>query len=355
MTTADLTGLLRSSRPVAPDRLRDRVRAIAATADAPSRRTFRLPLPRLRIALPVAVATAVAAAALIAVVRPQHTQTQIEASPPRAKRAADSGSRIERSLAPVTTTQTYGAATSDHAAAGSATAPAPAPTAGRAQDYEAQIGLEVKDDDALSNATKRAMSIAESLGGHILNVQYASGGTGNAELTLRVPTSRVEDAISQLTSLGRITSQQVQIQDLQEQLDRLDQRIATLRRRIAHITALLRDPSLSAERRADLEAERATLQTALRSERRQRSGTAQQAAFATIQLSMTTKEQSETPAPASRFHRSLHELGRVLTWEGIVALYVLAVSAPFAVLGALLWLGTRTRRRGVESRLLARS
>ena len=36
MTSADLTELLRASRPVAPDTLRERVRAIAAAGPAPA-------------------------------------------------------------------------------------------------------------------------------------------------------------------------------------------------------------------------------------------------------------------------------------------------------------------------------
>ena len=48
MTSADLTELLRTSRPVAPDGLRERVRAIADVKPPPSRsRSF--PVPRLRL------------------------------------------------------------------------------------------------------------------------------------------------------------------------------------------------------------------------------------------------------------------------------------------------------------------
>jgi hypothetical protein len=213
----------------------------------------------------------------------------------------------------------------------------------------------VKDNDALSNATKRAMSIARGLGGYVVSAQYATSESGTAQLTLRVPSARVQDAIAQLTSLGKITSQQVQIQDLQEQLDALDKQVAVLRARIAHVTALLANPDLTAERRAQLEAERAQLQQALRGIRQQRAGTAQQAAFATIQLAMTTEEQSSAPVAASRLRRSLDQAGQILTWEGIALLYTLVVVVPFALVGALVWYTGRARRRSEEARLLARS
>src|SRR5262249_60700739 len=121
--------------------------------------------------------------------RTTRTFPQPASSPPTvAKSGADSAQA-----------QVHGAPASGGAAT------APSPTTGRAQDFQAQIGLEVKDDDALSSATKRAMTIAQNLGGYVDSVQYASGGTGTAALTLRVPTDKVQDAIAQRTARGRIT------------------------------------------------------------------------------------------------------------------------------------------------------
>jgi hypothetical protein len=351
MTSADLTELLRTSRPVAPDTLRGRVRAIAAAKPASSPFLgFRL--PRLRLALPVVAATAVAAAALIAVVRPAHQVHQEAARRMGTFAATPSTTTVPawgaatdqaQSKAPSTTQQ--------HQAAGTA----PAPTAGRAVDYQAQIGLEVKDGDALSSATARAQTIARDLGGYVVSVQYASSDTGTSSLTLRVPTVKVQDAIGQLTALGKITSQQVQIQDLQEQLDQLSRQIVVLRGRIAHITALLANPDLTPERRAQLQARRDQLQTDLRTTRQQSTGVSQQAALATIQVTLATKQTSATPVPGSRARRTLDEAGRILTWEGVALLYGLVVVGPFALVGALGWLGARTRKRSEERRLLARS
>ena len=348
MTSADLTELLRASRPVAPDALRERVRAVAAARPAPS--PFpRFRVPRLRLVVPAVAATAVAAAGLIAVVRPEHQQTQV-----RAAKQLTHGA-VREAAPPTTTAPVFGAASTDQAAQSLGVGAAPAPTTGRAVDYQAQIGIEVKDAAALSSATGRAQAIARDLGGYVVSVEYASADTGNASLTLRVPTTRVQDAIARLTALGTITSQQVQIQDLQEQLDQLARQIAVLRGRIAHITVLLSNPALTAERRAQLEAERAQLQTDLRSVRAQSTATSHRAALATIQLTLTTKEHSATPAPSSRIDRTLHQAGRIITWEGIALLYALVVAGPFALVGLLAWFGARLRRRSIESRLLARS
>jgi hypothetical protein len=354
MTSADLTELLRASRPTAPDALRERVRAITAAKPAPS--PFpRLRSPRLRLVVPAVAATAVAAAGLIAVVRPEHQQTQRQAEGRLTHEAAAS-----KTAPPTTTVPVFGAATDQAQSLApvtrqAAVGGAPAPTSGRAVDYQAQIGLEVKDGDALAAATARAQAIARDLGGYVVSVQYASADTGSASLTLRVPTEKVQDAIGRLTALGTITSQQVQIQDLQEQLDQLTRQITVLRGRIAHITALLADPNLTPDRRAQLETRRAQLQTDLRSTRLQSAGISKQASLATIQLTLATKQKSATPAPASRLRRTVHEAGRILTWEGIAVLYCLVVAGPFALVGALAWFGARMRRRSIESRLLARS
>jgi negative regulator of sigma E activity len=165
MTTADLTEQLRAARPVAPETLRERVRGIAASGAAPAERSrFQLPrLPRLRLALPAVAATAIAAAALIAVVRPGHQTTNLEAAkPPSTARSADlyhsaTPAQTKAADSPQTQVQRAGAGV------------APTPTTGRAQDYQAQIGLEVKDDDALSSATKRALTIVRNLGGYVVS------------------------------------------------------------------------------------------------------------------------------------------------------------------------------------------
>jgi hypothetical protein len=331
------------------------VRALAAAKPAVSPGS-RFRFPRLRLVVPAVAATAIAAAALIAVIRPEDQRTLQQA----AKQPGTAETLTAQ--APATTTPSYGRtaappATSKNGSAdlSAPTGTAPAPTTGRAVDYQAQIGLEVKDGDALSSATDRAQRIARDLGGYVVSVEYASSESGSASLTLRVPTAKVQDAIAQLTALGKITSQQVQIRDLQEQLDQLNRQITVLRGRIAHITALLTNPDLMPERRAQLQAQRVQLQTSLRTIRQQSAGVSQQAALATIQLTLATKGNSAVPAPASRVRRTLDEAGRILAWEGVALLYGLVVIGPFALVGAAAWLAARTRRRGEERRLLARS
>lgn len=358
MTPAEITAELRACRPAAPETLRAHVRALGTSVPAPNR-LARLRLPRLRVAIPALAATAVAAAALVAVLRPA-PGTHEEAAPSTrsAALATTAGSGASAGVG-TTNGQVHGtpapATTAADAQAKTPAASAPvAPGGGRAVDYQAQIGLEVKDGDALASATARAQTIVRDLGGYVVSATYATGDTGSSDLVLRVPSAKVQDALEQLTALGRITSQHVQVQDLQEQLDALANRIAVLRGRIAHVTALLADTGITAERRAQLEGERGRLQTSLRGLRQQESGVAQQAAFATVRLSLATDAAAAVPPPPSRARRTLDRAGEILAWEGVAALYALVVLAPLALLGGVAWFAARTRRRNVENRLLAR-
>ena len=346
MTAANLTAQIRAAKPIAPDGLRDRVRAIAMAEPAPAfRARLRVPglrLPRLRIVLPVTAATAVAAAAAIAFVHPREQQQNVLSA-----------------LNPATTELSAGAKGASTPSATDAATPsfkaaAPTPAAGRATRYAAQLTISVKNGNALSDATTRAQSIVRDLGGYVVNVSFASAEAGNSSLTLRVPTARVQDALTRLAALGRVVSQQAQIEDLQATLDQLDRRITVLRARVAHITALLTDTTLTSVRRAELGAQRTELQDALRGTHQSRSGTANEARYATVQLQLQTAAKAIAPPPSDA-DRILGQAGRILAWEGAAVLYALVIAGPFAVVAAAFAFTARARRRGQETRLLARS
>jgi hypothetical protein len=345
--TTDIVRELQATRPAASDALRDRVREIAIREPV-SRPSIASRLGLRRRLLLVVPAAAVAVAVAVGVVVLSRTQSVREATP-TAQEDAATGST---SLTAPATAKTDSA---DAPAGGEANrASGPTPTTGRAQRYQAQLAIEVADPDALSAATQKALSTARSLGGHVVSVSYSSADTGSAQLLLRVPTNRVQEAIVTLSGLGRIVSQQVQIDDLQGALDETDAMIASVRERIARIGARLESTTLDDGTRATLEARRATARQQLAELRAQRAATAGEAALATIQLALSTPSgQSAIPAAPSRFDRSLDDAARILVWEATGALYFLVVAAPVALLAAGAWLLTRTFRRRADERLLA--
>ncbi|HSF60711.1 MAG TPA: hypothetical protein VLA69_03380, partial [Gaiellaceae bacterium] len=97
-----------------------------------------------------------------------------------------------------------------------------------------------------------------------------------------------------------------------------------------------------------------TLRTELRGIRSGISATNAEARMSTIQLAVVTPGAFGAVAPSpNRLDRTIDEALNVLAWEAVVALAVLIVLAPFALVGLAAWLGRRAYRRREDERLLA--
>src|SRR5580765_656049 len=188
------------SLPGAPDSLRERVRSLPE----PQPR-FAWALPRidvrraLLVAAPAVVALAVGAAALNGVVTGGS-----KPAPPTFARAE-------------TGAQTVHGAFRAKAAPPATDAQALAPSTTRLNKYNAWLRVRV-DEERLAKATTRAMQIARGYGGYVSSVDMNNPGQhGTASLVLRVPVTKVEDAVLLLGQLGEVTAQRVRIEDLQRQ------------------------------------------------------------------------------------------------------------------------------------------
>ena len=203
--------------------------------------------------------------------------------------------------------------------------------------------LRVADVEELSAATKSAMRIAQSLRGYVVSVQYdaPAQGVGGAQIVLRVPTARVQTALTQLSALGTILGQRIGIEDLQQPADDLTAQIEDTQREIALLRRRLENPNLADEERAVLQARLADARRRLSDLRASLSATRAEARFATISLDLTT----ERIEPAAVEDGRLDDLKEILAWEGMALLYVLVIAGPFVLLGILIWLGLRFRRR----------
>jgi hypothetical protein len=343
MTSADLIAELQSARPVADPVLREHVRAIAAAPPAARRSPFER-LTRLsprRVALVAVPATAVVVLGLAGV-----GALLGSGSEPQSVTAA------RESAAASTAPPATGPALKAGAPAAS-DAVTPAPTPGRAQRVSAQLTLSVKDVDALSDATQQALRVTRDLGGYLVTVSYATSDTGTASLTLKVPTAKVQDAITRLTGLGTIVSQQVQIDDLQGQVDELTRQETALLERIARLSARIAAPETDAETRATLQARRDAARAELSRVRTARAQVNAEARYATIQLNLQTEQSSLVPAVPSRWDRALDRAQEILVLEATVALTILVVLGPVLVLVMLAWLARKTVRRRRDDQLLA--
>jgi len=348
MTSPDLIRALQQSRPTAPDSLRARVHELSVAAPAGRRPRAWLALRRLAFVLvPAAVVLvlAIGIAGVAGLAGPNSGQKVPEAARPSAP-TPGTGSASDK-----TTTGEFGAQRS----APQALATTAASASGRAQDVEATLTVKVADSDRVSSAAQEALDLTHRLGGHVVSASVATGEDANATLTVRIPVAKTQEAVTRLSSLGRIVSQQVSIQDLQERLDALLRRERSVRAQIVRISAKLESEQLSAEERAALELRRHNLRNELRALRRGVGSTRSEARFATIELSVVTPDSQGVVVPPSRLDRSLDKALDVLVWEGIAALVLLLVAAPLALLAVAAWLVRRVYRRHEDERLLATS
>jgi hypothetical protein len=347
---------IRESRPAAPAELRERVRALAAEepARAPWLDRFRFTWGwrRVALAVPATMLVALLAAGVIGLDRGDRAsgnesaagaaeKTQLETfdadaagSAPAAPATAGSGEAMR--AAPVV--------------GGSEDSAGVAPTPGTLQRFEAELSLKVEDVDALSDATKAAQRIALQHGGSVASLSYEAPaqGVGGAQITLRIPTTRVQSALAELSQLGTILGQRYGIQDLQQQADGLQQQVEDTQRQIARIRTQLENPNLSDESEAVLRSRLANAQQKLAGLREALRTTRAEGSTSTVHLTLTTEEIEAVPVGGGR----LEGIKDVLVWEAVAALYVVVVAGPLVLLGLLVWLAVRWARRRETARLL---
>jgi hypothetical protein len=294
---------LRDDAPSAPDRLREQVRALR-----PTESRVRI---WLRPALLAAVIVAVAVSALAALVSSGHKASRQESSAALSQRLPERHAGSSQYLAPNPS--------ADKAFAPQLTAQS------RLQKHDVAMRLRVDD---LSGTTQSAVRTTRRLGGFVAGADYATDSkAGNSRLALRVPVANLQKAIASFTNLGTILSQHISVADLQTGLDRLDVRIAKARR----------------EGKA---------QTLARLERR-RDALIREGTYARVSLQLTTSKQAPQAAPSpGRFDRFRDNAGDILGKEAIAVLYALTVAGPFVLIGALLFVAERSRRRRADHRLL---
>jgi hypothetical protein len=210
----------------------------------------------------------------------------------------------------------------------------PPPSSTRLQDYDATLTLRVRDAEALSDATKRAVRIVGGLGGFPATVSV-HGSTG--DLRLRVPVTKVQTAVERLSALGTIVGESVSIRDVQAGVNATDRTIARLQRDLRRLRA-----NGAPQKRID------ALVARIERLQRARANAVRQAKLATVDLHLTAKQ----PAAAPTDDGPLHGAVTALRWLGIGALYAVVVGGPVLVVVLLAWLAWRRGRRRAADRLL---
>lgn len=222
----------------------------------------------------------------------------------------------------------------------------------RAQEWDVTLELRVRDNDRLSEASAGAIRTTRDLGGHVLSSNVSTAGdSGRSELVLRVPTARIQEAIARLSELGTITAQNVQVQDRQDDLDRLARRVDALRVEIARLNLRLRTEQLGEAERLRLELRRQRLTAEVNAAAAQRRAVSDEVAMADLRLGIFTGEPAAAPAEG-RVEGAARDALHLLSLAGAGAVFLAIVLSPLLALGVALFLARRARRRRAEERLL---
>src|SRR5580765_3887646 len=265
--------------PGAPEGLRERVRALPEPKPRFAWTFPRIDVRRSVLVLaPAVVALAVGSAALHGVLSGGSTQPQPQALESGVQHgSASAPSHWRAAKAPAAAAQDK-ALTFSAAGAGGVALP---PSTTRLNRYEAWLRVRV-ERDGLSSATTRAMRIARGYGGYVASVDMNTPGKqGTASLVLRVPVTKVQDAVLRLGKLGAVTAQRVRIQDLQRQANVLERRIVALHATIAKLERKLAAGGLAPDERLRLQYQLDEAKRALAQKTKARASTVREGTLAT--------------------------------------------------------------------------
>lgn len=230
------------------------------------------------------------------------------------------------------------------------------PQNGRARDIDMWIELRMRNAERLSDAANEATRITRELGGFVAASTVRSAGQeGRAELALRVPVDKVDDAAFRLSQLGTITGQRIVTEDLQAGLDRTSHQIATLNRAIRIAELRLKSGTLDAEERLRVEIRLEKLSAQVAELGRSRARIAAQAATAELTMVLHTREAAGSAGDESRIGAAAGDAVDFLGRAGSIAVFLAIVLSPFVLLLTLVWLALRARARRVEADLLERT
>ena len=230
---------------------------------------------------------------------------------------------------------------------------------GRLVHVDARLAVAVPSNRALTDAANNATTIVTQLGGYAQSRQISAShaGYGNAYLDLRVPLRHAQLAIDRLSKVGgRLISESVSTRDLEQQAKTQTNQIGSLQRAIQIYKQALLSGTLTGSQRVEVQIRLANAEHALTGTRKAHGQTVLSGRTTDIRLQISTARHHAVivkPQGSSRAGRLLHNAGGFLALEAIVALYVLIVALPIALLLALVWWFTTGRRQRDEKRLLA--
>jgi Domain of unknown function (DUF4349) len=352
---------LRADAPAAPAPLRARVRALG---EQPARRRWAFPRRRTALAVAFVLLAVAGVGAGLALsgggeptaVKPTAGEGTATAASSDPGSADESAGRSRRALSDAAFEGDRLSKSGEGRAVYELGAVPSVAPGGRATDIDLWMEIRLADADELSGAANEAMGITRELGGWVAASDIdTEGSEGTAELALRVPVRKLEDAMVQLGELGTVTGQQIETVDLQAGIDRRADRIERLERVVRILELQLESGTLTPEQELRIRLRIERHENEIRDLRRATRADRREAATSELTLALHTREaaakQDEDEGGVAGMARdALQFLGAA----GTVALFILIVVSPIVLPLMLLWLAFRARSRRIESRLLER-
>ena len=234
-----------------------------------------------------------------------------------------------------------GSGVSGSSSSGSSTpqlaAPAPGPAAPARQrrvERSTRLELTTTDVQAASDGVVRA---TQATGGFVQSSQVATGdGRSTASFVLRVPTSRLDDALARLSRLGHVKSLQQSADDITNVYNGASTRLAEARAERRGLLRALSKATTAAEI-SSLRARIADNRGTLEREQRALNAVRNRANYATVGLELTGVARKHATLPSGGSWTpgdAAHDAVRVLEVSAGAALIALAVLVPLGLVGA---------------------
>jgi hypothetical protein len=182
----------------------------------------------------------------------------------------------------------------------------------------------------VSETVDRARDIVATAGGYTGQEEVREQ---SATLALRVPSDRFDQALDELSELGRVLSRDQTAEDVTEKVVDLDSRIATQRASVSRVRALLARAS-TVDEIVRIEEELTTRESDLESLEQRRQALAGQVAMSTVTIRIGKTSAPATPPQdeSSGFLAGLSDGWGAFLDAGAVTLRVLGAVLPFLVL-----------------------
>ena len=329
----ELAALVRDVRADAPGMAPGFRARLEERVERGSERTSRKRLHSLRPMMPALGVAGCVLAALVAVVLSAGGGSSDDAGSAAAPAQTESADSAKSGSG-------GGGSASGSAGGGSSSAPAlaaPAPSAPARQrrvERSTRLELTTTDVQAASDGVVRA---TQATGGFVQSSQVATGdGRSTASFVLRVPTSRLDDALARLSKLGHVRSLQQSADDITNVYNGASTRLAEAR---ATRRGLLRalSKATTAQEVSSLRARIADNRRALQRYQRELNAVRNRANYATIGLELTGVARKHAAVPGGGSWTpgdAAHDAVRVLEVSAGVALIALAVLVPLGLVGA---------------------